>query len=194
MKGLNGSILRAAAAVIIGLVLVLFPEQASEYLVITIGIIFMVPSLIGIIGYFASDKDVRPRFPIEGIGSLLFGLWLVVMPGFFADLLTVVFGLFLLAGAICQIASLCITRRYMPVSVAFFIVPVLILIAGLLALFNPTGTRATALIVIGIGSLVYALSELVNYFRFIRRRKSIIEKMKAKASETDIEEAEVVDE
>lgn len=194
MKGINGSILRAAAALVIGLVLVLFPEQASEYLVITIGIIFMVPSLIGLIGYFAGgSENGRRRFPIEGIGSLLFGLWLIVMPDFFADLLTVVFGFFLLMGAVYQIVSLCLTRRLMPVPGAFFFTPALILVAGLIALFNPAGTRATALIIIGIGSLIYALSELINYFRFVRRRKQMETVAAAKMGDVDIEDAQIVE-
>ena len=88
MKGLSYSFLRAVCALVIGLVLVMFPNQAGDYFVITIGVIFLVPSLISIIGYYAQNAEVRRRFPIEGIGSLLFGLWLVIMPGFFADLLT----------------------------------------------------------------------------------------------------------
>ena len=90
MKGISYSFLRAICALVIGLVLVLFPDQAGDYFVITIGIVFLVPSLIGIIGYFAQNAEMRQRFPIEGVGSLLFGLWLITMPGFFADLLTFV--------------------------------------------------------------------------------------------------------
>ena len=90
MKGLSYSFLRAICALVIGLVLVMFPDQAGDYLVITIGVIFLVPSLVSIIGYFAQSTEMRRRFPIEGVGSLLFGLWLIIMPGFFADLLTLI--------------------------------------------------------------------------------------------------------
>ena len=51
MKGLSYSFLRAICALVIGLVLVMFPDQAGDYFVITIGVIFLVPSLISIIGY-----------------------------------------------------------------------------------------------------------------------------------------------
>ena len=80
MKGLSYSFLRAICALVIGLVLVMFPDQAGDYFVITIGVIFLVPSLISIIGYFAQSTEMRSRFPIEGVGSLLFGLWLIIMP------------------------------------------------------------------------------------------------------------------
>ena len=48
MKGLSYSFLRAVCALVIGLVLVMFPNQAGDYFVITIGVIFLVPSLISI--------------------------------------------------------------------------------------------------------------------------------------------------
>ena len=92
MKGLSYSFLRAIGALVIGLILVMFPDQAGDYLVITVGAIFLVPSLISIIGYFAQSGENSRRFPVEGVGSLLFGLWLIIMPGFFADLLTFVLG------------------------------------------------------------------------------------------------------
>ena len=115
MKGLSYSFLRAICALVIGLVLVMFPDQAGDYFVITIGVIFLVPSLVSIIGYFAQSTEMRSRFPIEGVGSLLFGLWLIIMPGFFADLLTFVLGFILVMGGVQQIASLSAARRWMPV-------------------------------------------------------------------------------
>ena len=63
MKGLSYSFLRAICALVIGLVLVMFPDQAGDYFVITIGVIFLVPSLISIIGYYAQAAEVR--FPVS---------------------------------------------------------------------------------------------------------------------------------
>lgn len=194
MKGLSYSFLRAICALVIGLILVMFPDQAGDYFVITIGIIFLVPSLISIIGYFAQSSEVRSRFPIEGVGSLLFGLWLIIMPGFFADLLTFVLGFILVMGGVQQIASLSAARRWMQVPGGFYVVPVLILIAGLIALFNPTGVRSTAFIIIGISSLIYAVSELINWFKFTRRRpKTPITSGKTAKEEDDIEDAQIIE-
>ena len=181
MKGLSYSFLRAICALVIGLVLVMFPDQAGDYLVIT----------IGVIGYFAQSTEMRRRFPIEGVGSLLFGLWLIIMPGFFADLLTFVLGFILVMGGVQQIASLSAARRWMPVPGGFYVVPVLILLAGLVALFNPTGVRSTAFIIIGISSLVYAASELLNWFKFTRRRPKTPD-ASVKAVD-DIEDAQIIE-
>ncbi|WP_303012805.1 HdeD family acid-resistance protein [uncultured Bacteroides sp.] len=173
MKTMNYSLIRILFALVIGLVLVIWPNAAAGYIVITVGVAFLIPGVISLLGYFGrkkSEEGVAPRFPIEGVGSLLFGLWLIVMPEFFADVLMFLLGFILMMGGVQQIASLSMARRWTPVPGAFYLVPSLILIAGIVALFNPTGARNTAFIIIGISSLVYSLSELVNWFRFTRRR------------------------
>ena len=188
MKRMNYSLMRIICALIIGLLLILFPAQAGEYLVITIGVVFLVPSLISLIGYLVQKSENRLRFPIEAVGSLLFGLWLVVMPDFFADLLTFVLGFILMMGGVQQMASLMAARRWMKVPGGFYVVPLLILIAGVVTLFNPTGVRSTAFIIIGVTCLVYALSELVNWIKFSSRRPmpKDMETMKDSAEDAEI--------
>ena len=193
MKGISNSFLRTICALIIGLVLVMFPNEAGDYFVITIGVVFLIPALLSIIGYFAMTAEERRRLPIEGIGSLLFGLWLIIMPGFFADLLTFVLGFILVLGGVQQIASLSAARRWMPVRVGFYIIPVLILIAGLVALFNPTGVRSTAFIIIGITSIVYAVSELINWFTFTRKRPKPGTPGASSKAVDNIEDAEIIE-
>ncbi|MEG1562960.1 MAG: DUF308 domain-containing protein, partial [Bacteroides sp.] len=126
------------------------------------------------------------RFPVEGVGSLFFGLWLVAMPDFFADVLMFMLGFLLMLGGIQQIATLSVARRWTNVPGGFYILPIVILLTGLVSLFNPAGVRHTVLIVIGLTSLVYALSELINWFRFSRLRpKTFVN--------NEIEEAEIID-
>ncbi len=187
MKTMNYSLLRAIFALVTGLVLVMWPDAAGNYIVITVGVLFMVPGLISLIGYFALKprEGVAPRFPIEGVGSLLFGLWLVIMPGFFADVLMFVLGFVLMLGGVQQMSSLLIARRWTRVPVGFYVVPVLILLAGLLSLFNPTDARHTVFIIIGVSAIIYAVSELVNWFKFTRHRPRPVK--------GDIEDAKIIE-
>ena len=192
MKSLNYVLLRVVCALIVGLVLVLFPDRAGEYLVITLGVVFVIPALAGIIAYFVQGRKKGLRFPLEGMGSLLFGLWLIVMPDFFADLLTIVLGIVLILGGIQEIVSFLYIRRAIPVSLWFYVVPVLILVAGIVAVFNPTGVRSVAFMIVGISSMVYALSELLTWLVFRRRMKNL-SSIRAKDF-TNVEDAEIVEE
>ena len=55
MKGISNSFLRTICALIIGLVLVMFPNEAGDYLVITIGVVFLIPSLLKYHRVFCHD-------------------------------------------------------------------------------------------------------------------------------------------
>lgn len=185
----NYSLIRTVCALVIGLVLVLWPDAATDYIVITVGVLFLIPGFIALVGYFAVKPapGVSRRFPVEAMGSFLFGLWMVIKPAFFADILMFILGFILILGGVQQIASLTAARRWMSVPGGFYVVPSLILIAGIVALFNPTGTRNTVLMIIGISSLVYAVSELTNWFKFVRRRPKLPVKRE------DIEDAEIIE-
>ena len=115
MKTMNYSLIRILFALVIGLVLVLWPNAAASYIVITVGVAFLIPGVISLFGYFGRKRPENvpaPRFPIEGVGSLLFGLWLIVMPEFFADVLMFLLGFILIMGGVQQIASLSMARRF----------------------------------------------------------------------------------
>lgn len=177
MKNLNFVFWRALAALIIGVLLVMYPNEIGNYFIIIIGVVFLVPSIISLIThFFVNTKSANnSRLPIESIGSLLFGLWLMITPGFFADLLTYLLGFILIMGGVQQVASLLAARKWSKVSGGFFVVPILILLAGIFALLNPGGVRSTAFIIIGVASIVYALNDLLNWFRFMRHRPKEVE-------------------
>ena len=82
MKSLNGSVLRCIFAIVLGIfVKLVWPEAAVTYLVITIGICFIIPGLFSLLNYFTREKvegEPSPMFPIDGAGSILFGAWLVI--------------------------------------------------------------------------------------------------------------------
>lgn len=172
MKSLNFAFWRALAALVIGVLLVVYPNEIGNYFIIIIGIFFLIPSLISLISFalINNNEEKHRRFPIESVGSLLFGLWLIITPGFFADLLTYLLGFILIMGGIQQIASLLGAKKWMVVPAGFYVMPVLILLAGMLALFNPGGVRSTAFIIIGVAAIAYALTDLMNWFRFMRHR------------------------
>lgn len=186
MKAVNYYMLRSIVALVLGVLLVMWPHAAMEYLVITIGVLFFVPGLISVIGYLMQKHS--GMFPVVGIGSLLFGLWLMIMPAFFINTLMYVLGFFLLLGGIQQIASLIAARKYGGVSFGFFVVPVLILIAGIivLSMYNPSQMVSWIFILLGIGSIIYGLSDLLNSFR-ISRRKAQYDK------EHNIEDAKIIE-
>ena len=94
----NNVWVRGIFSLIIGVLLVLYPGTASIYFVMAIGAFFFIPGLITVVARLV-NRGVRRVIPFMGLGSLLFGLWLLIMPGFFVRILMYVLGAMLvLAG------------------------------------------------------------------------------------------------
>ena len=155
---MNYSIIRCICALVIGVLLVAWPEAAILYLVITIGVLFLVPGLFSVFGYL-----IR--------GKLLFGLWLMIMPAFFVGILMYVLGAVLVLAGISQIVNLSAARSWTVVPGGFFVIPVLVLIAGIVVLFNPFTAAAVPFIILGVSSIVYGLSDLINIIRFRQKKE-----------------------
>lgn len=170
MKTMNYSIIRCICALVIGVLLVAWPEAAILYLVITIGVLFLVPGVFSVFGFLTRGKEAGGSFPIAGLGSLLFGLWLMIMPAFFVGILMYVLGAILVLAGISQIVNLSAARNWTVVPVAFFVVPVLVLIAGIVVLFNPFTAATVPFIILGVSSIVYGISDLINIARFRQKK------------------------
>lgn len=109
MKHFDGAILRAVISVLLGIVLILWPAAAVLYIIMLIGAGFLLPGVISIVSYFLRDKSndtISRMFPLAGLGSVLLGAWLILMPGFFVNILMFVLGGVLLIAGIEQFATL----------------------------------------------------------------------------------------
>ena len=142
MRLFGYSVMCSLCALIMGVLLVMWPEAAMIYLVITVGVLFLLPGLYGIFAYFASRSRAEDgsgrAFPIVALGSALLGLWLIVMPAFFVGILMYVLGALLVLGGIGQLMNFISVRKLTgSVPAIFYVIPVLLLLAGILILVNP---------------------------------------------------------
>ncbi len=169
MKHFDGAILRAVISVLLGIVLILWPAAAVLYIIMLIGAGFLLPGVISIVSYFLRDKSndtISHMFPLAGLGSVLLGAWLILMPGFFVNILMFVLGGVLLIAGIEQFATLISARKFGPVRAMYYILPALILLAGLLIIFYPMKVIEDTLVIFGAVILVYGVNELINWYKF----------------------------
>lgn len=171
MKMMNYGIMRCVSAIVIGVLLMVWPEAAILYLVIAIGVMFFLPSLFSLVGYFMKGHQAGMYFPVISLGSLLFGLWLMVSPAFFVGILMYVLGAVLVFAGISQIVTLLSARSHSAVALGYFVMPVLILLAGLVVLVNPFAAATIPFFILGVSSTIYGITELINIYKF--RKKEV---------------------
>lgn len=195
MKRLNNSFIRSMAALLLGLFLILYPEHLGSMLVIFVGALFFLPSLFFLLSDFSGKKKRKQTlhknkslFSFLSTGSLLFGLWLMIMPDFFIGILLLLLGIILIAGGAQQLNMLFRASKIHTVSIYLYIMPVILLIAGFVVLTNPFGAMRTGFLFVGICCLIYGVFELINTNLF----RSIY--LSEKKKEEDIQEADIIDE
>lgn len=203
MKVLQSSIFRAVCAVVVGALLVKYREQTVTWITIVIGAIFFVSGLISCIAYFSakrksSDSDVdiydaqgnlivqsKPVFPIVGLGSLILGAILALLPNLFVNGLVYVLAAILILGAVNQFFNLTVATRFAHVGLVWWIVPALILLLGIVSIIKPSAIASAPLLIIGWCMMVYGVVEIVNSIKIHqckKRFKSASQQAKADAA------------
>ena len=171
MKKLQSDAWRGAIALLLGLALVIFPGYVLAYLSMMAGIALLVYGGIAFGVYLSTKKhEDTIAFPIDSLFCLLMGVALLAVPQFFINIMMVVFGALLALGGVWQIwIYLRAKRRKMRVGWGFYLLPLLVLGAGIVIVINPFTAAKSLVVFIGITILCYALMCFVNA-ALIKRR------------------------
>ncbi|MEG0795995.1 MAG: DUF308 domain-containing protein [Odoribacter sp.] len=190
---IKGAMYRDILAIILGLVLVVWPETAQKYIIMLIGLIFLTT---GLTSFIISQKkqDERPRrfLSFNGIGSMVLGLLLLCAPSWFATVFMIFLGFILIIAAVGQFVSLAASRQFGVVSPVSYIFPVLILIAGIVVIFNPFESNIFVFRLFGFTAIFYGITDLLNQYTIkkMRRVNEDKEKMVKMEDGQEVEDAE----
>ena len=106
-----------------------------------------------------------------GMGCMILGLILALMPQTFVHFLVYIISAFLIIGAIQQFVTLAVARRDAGVGFFYWVMPTLLLIVGGIALFKPTTFASAPLFFIGWFLIIYGIVECVNALKARSNRK-----------------------
>ena len=106
-----------------------------------------------------------------GMGCMILGLILALMPQTFVHFLVYIISAFLIIGAIQQFVTLAVARRDASVGFFYWVMPTLLLIVGGIALFKPTTFASAPLFFIGWFLMIYGIVECINALKARSNRK-----------------------
>lgn len=169
----KSAVSRALLAVLLGAVLLLWPETALRYIIMLIGLVFVATGLISFI--LANRYRSAARWsaaPFSGIGSLAFGVLLLAWPSFFVGIFMFLLGFILLVAAVAQFVALSAARRMGHLALLSWVFPVLIFVAGVVVIFDPFESARSVFILFGITAVFYGLTDLFNQYRIRKLRRA----------------------
>lgn len=188
MKILQSSLFQAICAIIVGALLIKYPDDTMTWLTICIGILFLLPGVFSLVTYINARRNASPEqvldaegnvisggtptFPIVGLGSIVLGLFLSLAPGLFVKSLMYVLGAILVLGAIYQFMVLFNMRKMGPVKWGYYVLPALIFLTGLFAILKPTAVASAPLAIMGVCCIAYGVSEMINMYKNYKLNKA----------------------
>jgi uncharacterized membrane protein HdeD (DUF308 family) len=176
MKDRSYAVISTLCSLVIGILLVVWPDAAVIYLVIAIGALFLLPGLLGLVSYLRTRRRAEnvygSTFPVLALGSTLLGLWLIITPGLFINILMYILGLLLVLGGVYQLVEFISMHRMKEhVPIVLYGISVLVLLTGILILLNPFEAATIPFRILGIAAIVYALIDLFRILKYSRKRE-----------------------
>ncbi len=143
---------------------------------------------------------VKPSYPIVGIGSMILGVILAVMPGSFVKGLMYALSAILILGAINQFVNLITARKFSSIGWIYWLFPIVVFLVGIYVVVNPMDMAALPFKILGWGLCLYGVVECINALKIYRCRKQYLkaqrqlEEQAAATNDVQVIEAEEVKE
>lgn len=171
-------IVRSVATILVGILLIMQREAVLPIIVQCVGAAFILPGLFALVSFLlrknndtAQQKWQPTVTMLTSIGSIVFGLWLLLTPEFFVGTFMMLLGIMVSLLGLYQITILILARKYSAVPFIMFIMPIALLVVGLAVLVNPFDAATIPFLLLGIGAVVGGVSDLVSSLFIIYRRR-----------------------
>ena len=150
---------------LVGCLLVFMSESAISLLTRIVGAVFFLPALVSVVNLYVSRKDAAmlPKVLISviDIGSMAFGIWIMVAPVTFQSVFVKLLAVILLVYAVYQVVMLVSAHKHITVPATLYVTPLLLVIAAVVLLSVSFEKTYTMSIVFGICAIVSGLSDLL---------------------------------
>ena len=164
----NGPI-RALTAIAIGMVMVMSRTNALELAVRIIAAFLLASGVVSlIVGYRQRSNGTMSLMGFNGVVDIILGLMLFMFPGFVSGLLIYVIAFLLICFGLFQMVGLISANRVMRVGLWSFVMPLLVLAAGLFLIAKPAFVGEAIGVVAGASLIMYGASELLSSWKMRR--------------------------
>jgi uncharacterized membrane protein HdeD (DUF308 family) len=168
---MGGFYTRGIAAIVLGLVFMIWPGSSIDYIMRILGTVLFVIGGITMINYLRLKKlntalQYNQRItPYMAVLMMLVGLLLLLFPRFFINFIMIIMGLLLLIAALEQFATISWRRKYGAIPLFFYLFPLVLAISGVLVIAQPFETATGVWVLCGAALALYGIIELLSSSR-----------------------------
>ena len=157
------SIIFSMLFIAIGIFLLLKPETAINIICYVLGVLLILWGVVSMIQFF-SDKTSESYLSISfifGAFMFIFGLIILIKPEIIASIIPLLLGIWMLINGVTKL-SYSLTINKLSNATVSIIGSILIIILGILLIFNPFAGAKSLVQIIGISFIVYSVIDLAE--------------------------------
>ena len=178
-KLLTSSIITSLLFLLIGIIIVIYPENSIKVLSTLLAIFLVVNGLYLIV----IGADIRNIFFIDffptGILSLVLGILMILYPNTLSIIITISLGIWFIWISIFKLRlSISLKNIDEPVWILTIITSILSIICGLILIFNPISSSIAITMFTGAIIIIYAISDLIDMIVFKKNVNKIVKHFK----------------
>lgn len=184
------SVLSSIAFIVIGLLVIIYPNLSATVVAYIIGIGFAIFGVINIFAYFMLDiQDTLNRNDfVVGLMALIFGIMVIFKQDLIASLIPLILGLIIMTSGFAKLQRAVISKRIGYSDSMIYIILALISIAfGIVIIFFLNGDDMASIlfIVIGVGLVYCGISDLFANFFLAAKFNKFVKTFKEAAKKND---------
>ena len=164
----NNSLFSGIVAIVIGIILVIWPHNILQWALRLIGIVSIVIGVVQFLGFLVRTRSAENRWkylPLSAPIAAVWGILLLLSPDLWTSLFMILFGILLIFLGLTQLISMVKVRKGgIAVNWLYFVFPILLIIAGFVTFAQPIYTATWFMIFIGGWILAYGIVEVFSYF------------------------------
>ncbi len=151
----------------VGVVMICLYQRIEllSWIVILIGAMFAIPGIFSIIlGMRSKEKGGSTTGILTGIGATALGAFMILMPSSFTGILVFIFAGLLIIGGIYHIIFVAYLSRPFILPVYYYIIPILMVIAGIVLLTTSVRTLNNVVVLVtGVSFVLWSVSTLMEW-------------------------------
>lgn len=158
--------LRALVAIAIGIVMLVYNEQAMNMVVKIIAALVFASGIVSLaVGLGKKNDSTSKLMNFNAIVDIVIAFLLFIFNSLIANLIIYLIGFVLVGFGLFQIFALVSASRVTKIGFWPFLMPLLVVAGGCFLLFNPEFTKSSISLIAGIALLFYGVSELMSSWK-----------------------------
>ena len=172
---MSTGVVRSIVVMLTGVMFIFWNESVANLFIRLLGFAFFLPAFVSMARVLLAREQVgvlaKTFVSLVDVGSMAFGLWLIVAPAGFETMVVKFLAVMALVFAVFQVYMVFVSRRNFALSWWTLLVPLLLIVGGVSLLLSPLRPLRVLSVLFGAVTFVSGLFDLVISLKTDRAAK-----------------------